>query len=86
MVERQVQLSAVKYVDEIVVYETEEDLLNILKTRRPDVRIVGEEYINKDFTGKSWCDKHGIQIHYNSRAHPYSTTELVHRIQGKLYG
>ena len=83
LVERQIQLSAVKHVDEIIVYETEEDLLNILKTRRPDIRIIGEEYIGRDFTGKDWCEKHGIAIYYNTRTHPYSTTELVQRIQGK---
>ena len=83
LVERQIQLSAVKYVDEIIVYETEEDLLNILKTRRPDIRILGEEYMGRDFTGKEWGEKHGIETYYNSRTHQYSSTELVERIQGR---
>lgn len=80
LVERQIQLNAVEYVDEIVVYETEEDLLNLLKTIKIDVRIIGEDYLGKDFTGKEYCETHDIEIYYNSRNHNYSTTELLDRI------
>jgi glycerol-3-phosphate cytidylyltransferase len=80
LVERQIQLQAVKFVDEIIVYETEDDLLNILKTRSPDLRIVGEEYIGRDFTGRDWCEKNNVEIYYNSRNHNFSTTSLLERI------
>ncbi len=81
LIERQIQLKAVKYVDEIVVYETEEDLLNLLKTLPIDVRIIGEDYIGKDFTGRDYCTTHNIEIYYNSRRHTYSSTELIERIR-----
>lgn len=81
LVERQIQLQAVKYVDEIVVYETENDLLNLLRTLKIDVRIVGEDYIGQDFTGKDYCKNYDIPVYYNSRNHLYSTTELVDRIK-----
>ena len=76
VLERFIQLSAVKYVDEIVVYETENDLLQILKAYNIDVRILGEEYENKPFTGL------GLQIetHFNKRTHSFSTTELRNRV------
>lgn len=81
LIERQIQLKAVKYVDEIVVYETEEDLMDILKTRAIDVRIVGEDYLDKDFTGKDYCIEKGIRIYYNSRNHDYSSTDLFERVK-----
>jgi glycerol-3-phosphate cytidylyltransferase len=81
LIERQIQLKAVKYVDEIVIYETEEDLLNLLKTLPIDIRIIGEDYAGKDFTGRDWCATHGIEIYYNSRKHEYSSTELIERIR-----
>lgn len=81
LIERQLQLKAVKYVDEIVVYETEEDLLNLLKTLPIDIRIIGEDYIGKDFTGRDYCIAHDIEIYYNSRNHNYSSTELIERIR-----
>lgn len=80
LVERQIQLEAVKYVDRVVVYETEDDLLNLIKTLDFNVRIVGEEYAGRDFTGKDYCVAHDIEIYYNSRKHNYSTTDLVERI------
>jgi glycerol-3-phosphate cytidylyltransferase len=75
--ERFVQLKACKYVDEIVVYETEKDLLDILKTYPIDVRILGKEYAYKEYTGR--CLE-GIEVYYNSREHSFSTTELRNRI------
>lgn len=62
VVERQVQLQAVKYVDEVIVYQTEKDLEDILEMFAIDVRILGEEYRDKDFTGKDICKKRGIQL------------------------
>ena len=75
--ERYVQLEACKYVDEIVVYATEKDLLDILHSYPIDVRIVGDEYKDKDFTGK---DLSHIEMYYNSRKHSFSTTELRKRV------
>ena len=79
IVERYVQLSAVKFVDEIIVYETEQDLLNMMMTHDIDVRFLGEEYKNKDFTGKQWCLDHGMELHYHEREHPYSSSSLRYR-------
>lgn len=81
LVERQIQLKAVKYVDEIVVYETEDDLLDLLQTLPIDIRIVGEDYAGRDFTGRDYCLSHGIEIYYNSRKHDFSSTELIERIK-----
>ncbi len=75
--ERYVQLEACKYVDEIVVYATEKDLLDILHSYPIDIRFVGDEYKEKDFTGK---DLGHIEIYYNSRKHSFSTTELRDRV------
>ena len=77
IVERQIQISAVKYVDQIIIYETEQDLLDILQTQPIDIRIIGEDYRNKDFTGKHL----NIPTHYNRRTHNWSTTDLIKRTQ-----
>ncbi len=77
VVERFIQLEACKYVDEVVVYATEKDLLDILYSYPIDIRIVGEEYRDKDFTGK---DLEHIEMYYNSRKHSFSTTELRGRV------
>lgn len=76
IVERYVQLSAVKFVDEIIVYNTERDLEDMLMFLPISVRIIGEEYKDKDFTGKQICDDRGIKIWYNSRNHRFSSSEL----------
>ncbi len=78
--ERFVQLQACKYVDEVVVYETEKDLLDILKSYPINVRVLGKEYEDKEFTGK---DLDYIQIYYNERKHSFSTTELRKRVINK---
>jgi len=70
----------VKYVDEIVVYQTEKDLEDLLLTLDIDIRIVGEEYRNVNFTGQDICKQRGIEIYYNKREHSFSTTELRERI------
>lgn len=82
LVERWIQLEAVKYVDEIVVYQTEKDLEDLFLTLTIDVRIVGEEYRNTNFTGKDICEQRGIELYYNKREHSFSTTELRERIYG----
>ena len=80
IVERQIQLAATRYVDEIVVYETEKDLEDILLTLPIDVRILGVEYIDKNFTGKEICEKRGIEIVFNGRDHSFSSTSLRKRV------
>jgi len=79
IVERQIQLQAVKYVDEIVIYETENDLNNLLMLLPINTRFLGEEYRDKPFTGKTICHDRGIKLHYNTRSHQFSTTELRDR-------
>ena len=80
IVERQAQLQAVKYVDEVIVYCTENDLLDIINMYPIDVRILGEEYRLKDFTGKDECRNRGIQIYFNKRDHRFSSSDLRKRV------
>ena len=80
IVERYTQLKAVSYVDEIIPYGTEEDLNDILTMYHIDVRILGEEYKEKDFTGKDICKKRGIQLHFNKRDHRFSSSDLRRRV------
>jgi len=79
IVERQIQVNSVKYVDETLVYVTEKDLEDIFKTLHIDVRIIGEEYRDKNFTAKDICEERRITVHYNNRRHDFSTTELRSR-------
>jgi len=79
IVERYVQLSAVKFIDEIIVYDTEKDLEDLLMFLPINVRIIGEEYKDKEFTGKQICEDRGIKIWYNSRTHRFSSSELRQR-------
>jgi len=81
LVERYAQLSAVEYVDEIVPYETEQDLIDILTMYHIDMRILGEEYREKDFTGKEVCRKRGIELYFNKRDHRFSTSDLRERVE-----
>ncbi len=83
VVERYVQLSAVKFVDEIVVYETEKDLEDLLMFLPITIRICGEEYKDKHLTGLDICDNRGIKTYYNSRSHKFSSTELRTRVAQK---
>lgn len=78
--ERYVQLQACKYIDEILVYETEQDLLNLLMTQDINIRFLGEEYREKNFTGKQYCIDHGIELYYHSRRHPFSSTQVRNRV------
>jgi len=76
LVERQIQLAAVKYVDEIVCYQTEQDLIDLLLTLPINVRVLGEEYKEKEFTGKDICRKRDIELFFNKRDHRFSTSSL----------
>lgn len=76
VVERYVQLHACKFVDEIIPYTTEKDLEDILKLYDIQVRIVGEEYRDKAFTGREYCENSGIELYYNERRHRFSSTSL----------
>ena len=80
IVERYTQLKAVKYVDEIIPYTTENDVEDILEMYQVDVRILGEEYKDKDFTGKDICRRLGIELYFNKRDHRFSSTDLRKRI------
>lgn len=80
--ERYIQLRACKFVDEIYVYATEADLLDLLAILPIDVRIIGADYKGKDFTGKRYCDENDIEIYYNRRSHKLSTSELRTRLKG----
>lgn len=76
IIERYIQLSGCKYVDEIVPYLSEQDLEDILKAFKIDVRIIGEKYKGKKFTAKDYCKENGIVIYYNSRDHRFSSSGL----------
>ena len=78
MFERWLQLDAVKYVDKIIPFATEQEICDILLTFDFDIRIVGEDYVGKDFTGKELCE-----VYYNSRKHTFSSTDLRDRIKNK---
>ena len=80
IVERQIQLAACRYVDEVVVYQTEADLIDLLLILPIDVRVLGIEYKDKDFTGKAECIKRKIDIVYNGRDHSFSSSSLRKRV------
>src|SRR5690606_14832877 len=76
VVERYIQLKGCKHVDEIVPYATEQDLEDILRSFKIDVRIIGEEYQDKNFTGRVYCEEKGIELYYNKRDHRFSSSGL----------
>lgn len=80
IVERQIQLSTNRNVDEVVVYQTEKDVEDILLTLPIDVRILGVEYADKEFTGKKICQQRGIELVYNRRDHSFSSSSLRKRV------
>lgn len=80
IVERYTQLSAVRFVDEIIPYLYETDLEDILQMRQINVRILGEEYKDKTFTGRAICASRGIELYYNKRDHRFSTSDLRKRV------
>lgn len=83
IVERYIQLAAVSFVDEIIPYETEKDLKDILLIKKFNIRFLGEDYIGKKFTGD---DLLNIKVIYTSRKHNFSTSELRKRIENLNYG
>jgi len=83
VVERYTQLKAVSYVDEIIPYAYEHDLEDILAMYHIDVRILGDEYRDKDFTGKDICKKRNIQLYFNKRDHRFSSSDLRRRVAAK---
>jgi len=80
IVERQIQLAACRYVDEVVVYQTEQDLVDLLLILPLDVRILGIEYEHKDFSGRQECHDRGIDIIFNGRDHSFSSSSLRKRV------
>lgn len=86
IVERYTQLKAVGYVDEIIPYSTEKDLEDILSMYHIDVRILGDEYREKDFTGKDICKRRDIDLYFNERSHRFSSSELRQRVAASEYG
>ena len=80
IVERQIQLAACRYVDEVVVYQTEQDLVDLLLILPLDVRILGVEYQDKNFSGRDECYDRGIDIVFNGRDHSFSSSSLRRRV------
>jgi glycerol-3-phosphate cytidylyltransferase len=83
VVERYIQLKGCKFVDEIVPYATEQDLEDVLRAFKIDVRIVGEEYQDKNFTGRTYCEEKGIALYFNKRDHRFSSSMLRKEIANK---
>jgi len=81
IIERYIQLKGCIHVDEIVPYVTENDLLDILQSFKIDVRIVGDEYIEKQYTGRTYCEEKGIEVYYNSRDHRFSSSGLRKQVK-----
>ena len=80
IIERYTQLKAVRYVDEIIPYGTEKDLEDILELYTINVRILGEEYRDKPFTGRDICRKRDIELYFNNRDHRFSSSDLRKRV------
>nr|WP_298004622.1 adenylyltransferase/cytidyltransferase family protein [uncultured Flavobacterium sp.] len=83
VVERYIQLKACKYVDEVVPYATEQDLEDILRSFKIDVRILGEEYRDKKFAGRMYCEEKGIELYFNKRDHRFSSSGLRKEVAHK---
>ena len=80
IIERQIQVGACKHVDEIIVYSTEKELEDIFMSLPIDIRIMGEEYRDTEFTGKAICEKRKIEIYFNKRDHYFSSSDLRTRV------
>jgi glycerol-3-phosphate cytidylyltransferase len=80
VVERQIQLAACRYVDEVVVYQTEQDLVDLLLILPLDIRILGVEYEDKNFTGHQECYQRNIELVFNKRDHSFSSSSLRKRV------
>ena len=83
VVERYIQLKGCKFVDEVVPYATEQDLEDILRSFKIDVRIVGDEYRQQNFTGKMYCEAKGIELYFNTRDHRFSSSGLRREVAQK---
>lgn len=83
VVERYIQLKGCRFVDEIVPYATEQDLEDILRSFKIDVRILGDEYREKNFTGRSYCEEKGIAFYFNVRDHRFSSSSLRKEVADK---
>ena len=79
--ERYIQLKGCKFVDEIVPYVSEQDLEDILRSFKLDVRIIGEEYKDKPFTGREYCQEKGIELYFNTRDHRFSSSGLRKQVE-----
>ena len=86
IVERYIQLKGCKFVDQIVPYATEQDLEDVLRAFNIDVRILGDEYREKNFTGRSYCEEKDIILYYNSRDHRFSSSALRRLVAEKELG
>lgn len=80
IVERFIQVNGCRYVDQIIPYNTEKDLEDLLLMLPIDIRILGDEYKDKEFTGRSICIKRNIELYFNGRSHSFSTTDLRRRV------
>jgi glycerol-3-phosphate cytidylyltransferase len=80
IVERQIQLAACRYVDEVVVYQTEQDLVDLLLILPLDVRVLGVEYEETNFTGRMECELRNIELVFNGRDHSFSSSSLRKRV------
>lgn len=85
VVERYIQLKGCRFVDEIVPYATEQDLEDILRSFKIDVRILGDEYRDKNFTGRSYCEEKGIDFYFNVRDHRFSSSSLRKEVADKEF-
>lgn len=83
VVERYIQLKACRFVDEIVPYASEQDLEDILRSFKIDVRILGEEYRDKNFTGRTYCEEKDIALYFNQRDHRFSSSSLRKEVADK---
>jgi glycerol-3-phosphate cytidylyltransferase len=81
IIERYIQLKGSKHIDEVVPYVSEQDPEDILRSFKIDVRIIGEEHRDKNFTGRDYCDQKGIEIYYNSRDHRFSSSGLRNQVK-----
>ena len=81
IIERYIQLKGCVHIDEIVPYVSEQDLEDILRSFKLDVRVIGEEYKDRQFTGKEYCKNKGIDIYYNKRDHRFSSSGLRKQVK-----
>ena len=82
VIEREIQVSGCRYTDEVIIYNTEAELLDILNTVDWDIRILGEEYKHKDFTGRKQTLE---KCHFNKRPHNFSSSELRKRVAEETF-